>query len=96
MVGIVSERDVVRMLHERGAAALSRPVADIMTSQVITCSPDDSVDSLSVLMTTHACGTSGRRERPNGRDRQLGDVVKLRMEELQARGEQLEAYITQG
>ena len=39
LVGIVSERDVVRMLHEHGAAALGRPVADIMTSQVITCSP---------------------------------------------------------
>ena len=37
LVGIVSERDVVRMLHEHGAAVLGRPVADIMTSQVITC-----------------------------------------------------------
>ena len=97
LVGIVSERDVVCMLHERGAAALSRPVADIMTSQVITCSPDDSVDSLSVLMTTHRVRHVPVVE--NGRMAgivSIGDVVKLRMEELQARGEQLEAYITQG
>jgi len=97
LVGIVSERDVVRMLHEHGAAALGRPVADIMTSQVITCSPDDSVDSLSGLMTTHRV-----RHVPVVENGQLagivsiGDVVKTRMEALQAEREQLEAYITQG
>src|SRR6201996_7470345 len=51
LVGIVSERDGVRKLHERGADILRRPVADIMTTVVATCTPDDSVDSLSALMT---------------------------------------------
>ena len=51
VVGIVSERDVVRMLHEIGAELLRRPVSDIMTTLVATCSPHDSVDSVSVLMT---------------------------------------------
>jgi CBS domain-containing protein len=97
LVGIVSERDVVRMLHEHGAAALGRRVAEIMTSEVITCSPEDSVDSLSVLMTTHRV-----RHVPVMDNGQLagivsiGDVVKTRMEALQAEREQLEAYITQG
>lgn len=97
LVGIVSERDVVRMLHEYGAAALGRPVADIMTSQVITCSPDDSVDSLSGVMTTNRV-----RHVPvidNGHLAgivSIGDVVKIRMEALQAERAQLEAYITQG
>lgn len=97
LVGIVSERDVVRMLHEFGAGALARPVADIMTSEVITCSLDDSVDGLSVLMTTHRV-----RHVPVTENGQLvgivsiGDVVKTRMEALQAEREQLEAYITQG
>ncbi len=97
LVGIVSERDVVRMLHEYGAGALNRPVADIMTSAVVTCSPDDSVDSLSGLMTTHRV-----RHVPVVENGQLagivsiGDVVKTRMEALQAEREQLEAYITQG
>jgi CBS domain-containing protein len=97
LVGIVSERDVVRMLHEHGAAALGRRVADIMTSQVITCSPDDSVDSLSGLMTTHRVRHVPVVE--NGRLAgivSIGDVVKTRMEQLQAEREQLEAYITQG
>jgi CBS domain-containing protein len=97
LVGIVSERDVVRMLHQHGAAALGKPVADIMTSEVITCSPDDSVDSLSGLMTNHRV-----RHVPVLENGQLagivsiGDVVKVRMEALQAEREQLEAYITQG
>jgi CBS domain-containing protein len=97
LVGIVSERDVVRMLHEHGAGALGRPVADIMTSEVITCSPEDTVDSLSGLMTTHRV-----RHVPvmdNGHLAgivSIGDVVKTRMEALQAEREQLEAYITQG
>lgn len=97
LVGLVSERDVVRMLHEHGAAALGRRVADIMTSRVITCSPEDSIDSLSGLMTTNRV-----RHVPVVENGQLagivsiGDVVKTRMEALQAEREQLAAYITQG
>ncbi|MEU0495970.1 CBS domain-containing protein [Mycobacterium sp. NPDC006124] len=97
VIGIVSERDVVRMLHEHGAGALGRPVADIMTSDVVTCSPEDTVDGLSALMTNHRV-----RHVPvvdGGRLAgivSIGDVVKTRMEELQAEREQLAAYITQG
>jgi CBS domain-containing protein len=97
LVGIVSERDVVRKLHALGADLLGRPVSEIMTAQVITCSPTDSVDSLSVLMTTNRV-----RHVPVIDDGELagivsiGDVVKTRMEELQTQQEQLEAYITQG
>jgi CBS domain-containing protein len=97
LVGIVSERDVVRKLHEFGVELLGRPVSEIMTAQVITCTPADSVDSLSVLMTTNRV-----RHVPVIEGGQLagivsiGDVVKTRMEELQTQQEQLEAYITQG
>ncbi|OBI21521.1 CBS domain-containing protein [Mycobacterium sp. E2497] len=51
VVGIVSERDVVRQLHTHGASVLSRPVSKIMTATVATCTKADTVDSLSVLMT---------------------------------------------
>jgi CBS domain-containing protein len=97
LVGIVSERDVVRKLHELGADLLALPVSEIMTAQVITCSPADSVDSLSALMTTNRV-----RHVPviDGGELagivSIGDVVKTRMEELQTQQEQLEAYITQG
>ena len=97
LVGIVSERDVVRKLHEMGADILKRPVSEIMTTLVATCAPGDSVDSLSALMTTNRV-----RHVPvmdNGRLAgivSIGDVVKTRMEELEAQHEQLQAYITQG
>jgi CBS domain-containing protein len=97
LVGIVSERDVVRKLHELGVELLGRPVSEIMTAQVITCTPADSVDSLSALMTTNRVRhvpviDSGALAGIVS----IGDVVKTRMEELQTQQEQLEAYITQG
>jgi CBS domain-containing protein len=97
LVGIVSERDVVRKLHELGSDILRRPVSEIMTTLVVTCTPEDSVDSLSALMTENRV-----RHVPvvvNGRLAgivSIGDVVKTRMEELEAQQEQLQAYITQG
>lgn len=95
--GIVSERDVVRKLHELGAELLRRPVSDIMTTLVATCSPEDTVDSLSVLMTTnrvrHVPVVVGGRLAGIV---SIGDVVKTRMEELEREHQQLQAYITQG
>ena len=97
LAGIVSERDVVRKLHERGAELLAQPVSDIMTTLVATCVPSDSLDSLSVLMTKNRV-----RHIPVLENGQLagivsiGDVVKRRMEELEAEQEQLQAYITRG
>ena len=95
--GIVSERDVVRKLHEHGADLLSRRVSDIMTSVVVTCQPGDAVDSLSGLMTKHRV-----RHVPVIDGGQLagivsiGDVVKTRMEELESEQKQLQDYITRG
>jgi CBS domain-containing protein len=97
LVGIVSERDVVRKLHELGAEILRRPVSEIMTTLVATCAPSDSVDSLSALMTKNRV-----RHVPvmdNGRLAgivSIGDVVKTRMEQLELEQQQLQAYITQG
>lgn len=97
VVGIVSERDVVRKLHEHGPGLLRLQVADIMSSVVVTCSPDDAVDDLSALMTNNRV-----RHVPVLDDGRLvgivsiGDVVKNRMDELQAEHEHLQAYITQG
>lgn len=96
-VGIVSERDVVRGLHTHGADVLARPVSEIMTTEVLTCGLESSVNDLSVLMTE-----SRMRHVPVVSEGQLvgivsiGDVVKTRMEELKDEQEQLQAYITQG
>ncbi|PRX97366.1 CBS domain-containing protein [Allonocardiopsis opalescens] len=95
--GIVSERDVVRRLHEQGAGLLDRPVSEIMTTSVVTCGPDDTVDSLTITM------TEGRfRHLPvldGGRlvgIVSIGDVVKSRISQLEHDHQQLEAYITGG
>ncbi|MEV0681561.1 CBS domain-containing protein [Actinosynnema sp. NPDC050436] len=97
IAGIVSERDVVRHLHDRGAGLLASAVADIMTAEVFTCSPKDSVDSLTVLMTERRI-----RHVPVVADGGLvgivsiGDVVKSRISQLEEGQDQLTAYIAQG
>jgi CBS domain-containing protein len=97
IVGMVSERDVVRKLHERGADLLRRPVSELMTKVVVTCTPDEPVDDLAALMTYNRVRHVPVLE--NGRLAgivSIGDVVKTRMEQLQTEQEQLQAYITRG
>ena len=97
VIGIVSERDVVRRLHERGAELLAVPVEEIMTTQVVTCTPNDGVDSLAAIMTERRI-----RHMPVIDDGRLvgivsiGDVVKSRIQQLESDREQLESYIAQG
>jgi CBS domain-containing protein len=97
VVGIVSERDVVRKLHEHGVDLLRLPVSEIMTTMVATCTTTDTVDHLSVLMTNkrvrHVPVMEG--------DRlvgivSIGDIVKQRMEELESEQRALQDYITRG
>jgi CBS domain-containing protein len=93
--GIVSERDVVRHLQTQGADVLDAPVSAIMTVDLHTATPQDSVDDLMVLMTDKRI-----RHVPVVVDDALvgivsiGDVVKHRLEELQSERDQLTAYIT--
>jgi CBS domain-containing protein len=97
VTGIVSERDVVRRLHERGGDLLNIRVRDIMTTEVFTCLPTDSVDSLAATMTERRI-----RHMPVVVEGRLvgivsiGDVVKSRITELESDREQLESYITHG
>jgi len=97
VVGIVSERDIVRKLDERGADLLSAPVSEIMTRDVFTCAPEDTVDSLAETMTERRI-----RHMPVLRDGRLagivsiGDVVKSHIRQLTTDREQLESYIAHG
>jgi CBS domain-containing protein len=97
VVGIVSERDVVRQLHARGADLLGAKVSDIMTTSVFTCLPTDSVNSLAETMTERRI-----RHMPVVTDGELvgivsiGDIVKTRIGELESDREQLESYIARG
>ncbi|HEX5403701.1 MAG TPA: CBS domain-containing protein [Pseudonocardiaceae bacterium] len=97
VIGIVSERDVVRRLRERGGDLLSATVGEIMTADVLTCSPEDTVDHLAEVMTERRI-----RHVPVLRDGELvgivsiGDVVKSRISQLETDREQLESYIVRG
>ena len=93
VTGIVSERDVVRLMHS-DANALAAPVSSIMTVEVYTCEPDDHIDDLMRLMTEKRI-----RHVPVVVDDRLsgivsiGDVVKTRIGELEFEREQLSKYI---
>ena len=98
ITGIVSERDVVRRLHQRGPELLAAPTGDIMTTVVATCRPTDDVETLTVLMTEKRV-----RHVPVVDDAgsltgivSIGDVVKSRIDQLEGDRRQLEAYISQG
>ncbi|MFD2138933.1 CBS domain-containing protein [Ancylobacter oerskovii] len=73
VVGIFSERDVVRAIAERGAAALRAPVADLMSRNMISCQMDDSVDHVRALMDTHHV-----RHLPVLENHQLVGVLSIR------------------
>ncbi|MFR9749460.1 CBS domain-containing protein [Nocardia sp. 004] len=94
IAGIVSERDVVRCLHTRGAGLLDMPVSAIMTSDVRTCALDDQVDSLRRTMTEHRV-----RHLPVMHEGRLvgivsiGDVVKSAISELATEHEHLVEYL---
>lgn len=92
--GILSERDVVRVLGERGAAALDEPARNVMTAKVITCREIDTVGAIMEKM------TEGKfRHLPVvENDRvvgliSIGDVVKWRVAEYEAEQEALRDYI---
>jgi CBS domain-containing protein len=92
--GIVSERDVVRKLHEFGDELLRRSVASIMSSKVYSCSPDDDTDLLMSIMTDRRI-----RHVPVVKDGilagivSIGDVVKSRIGDLEKDRAELFDYI---
>jgi CBS domain-containing protein len=92
--GILSERDVVRVLGERGAGVLDEPVRSVMTSKVITCRETDTVSAIMEVMTTGKF----RHLPVVESDRivglvSIGDVVKWRVAEYEREQEALHDYI---
>lgn len=93
--GIVSERDVVRRLHD-GDAVLDGPVSAIMTTEVETCGEDTLLDDLMKTMTErrirHVPVTRGGRVTGII---SIGDVVKHRIDQLEFENDQLDHYLHQ-
>lgn len=94
VLGILSERDIVRALAENGAEALSHPVSRRMTEKVISCREQTTIDEVMQMMTRgkfrhmpvieagNLCGVIS-----------IGDVVKLRMAEVEAESRAMRDYI---
>jgi CBS domain-containing protein len=92
--GILSERDIVRVLGERGAGALAEPVSAVMTRKVVSCRPSDTVAGIMEMMTLGKF-----RHLPVLEDGRvvglisIGDIVKHRVQEYEAEQEALRDYI---
>jgi CBS domain-containing protein len=94
IVGIVSERDVVRQIASEGAEVLKKPASAIMTKNVMTCQDGDSEQELMAVMTAKRIRhlpvvTQGKL---NGMI-SIGDVVKFRIEAIEREAENMKAYI---
>ena len=94
LVGIISERDVVRAFAKAGARLTDMHVSDLMTREVMTCAEDDTCAEIMERMTTGKF-----RHLPVLRDNKLvglisiGDVVKQRVEEIERETDAMRDYI---
>ncbi|WP_428408183.1 CBS domain-containing protein [Hyphococcus sp.] len=94
-VGILSERDVVRRLGERGAEAMTMRVSDCMTGNPYTCAPDETIDDLMARMTEKRI-----RHLPVQSSGKIigvisiGDVVKRKIQEAEEEAAALKEYIS--
>jgi CBS domain-containing protein len=95
ILGIVSERDIVRAVAREGAAALSRTARELMTADLITVRGETLVAEALGAMTTHRC-----RHLPVMEEGRLtgmvsiGDLVKARIAEAEQEAENLRAFVT--
>ena len=94
LVGIISERDIIRAISEHAEAVLTLHVEQLMTRDVKTCSPEDQLVDMMQVMTLQRI-----RHLPvieNGALHgivSIGDLVKQRLEEVQGEVEDLKSYI---
>lgn len=97
VVGIVSERDIIKAIATMGAESLSRPVSDIMTRDVISAGVDETVETLLERMTDRRI-----RHLPVMEGARLvgivsiGDLVKAKIDAVEHEAQTLKAYITAG
>jgi CBS domain-containing protein len=94
IVGIISERDIVRVLDDKGPAVLDSPVAETMTRKVVTCAQGETIAEIMERMT----GGKFRHVPVVEQGRligivSIGDVVKARLSELEHEHDALRDYI---
>ena len=95
VAGILSERDIVHGFQRSGASLLETQVSDVMTTDIQTCTPSDTLRNLLAIMTERRV-----RHLPVIEDDRLagivsiGDVVKIRLDDLVTEAEALRGYIS--
>ncbi len=94
LIGVLSERDVLRLMHNRGDAFSREKIGDVMTNRPVTCSADDDVD--------HVMGQMSERRIAKvpvvDGDRlvgivSVGDVIKVMYERVHAENSHLMSYL---
>ena len=94
ILGIISERDIIGAIAERGPEVLGLPVGEIATRTVQTCRPDDSIETVMAIMTKWrirhlpVVGNEGLTGIVS-----IGDVVKFRLEEIASEADALRSYM---
>ena len=95
VIGIISERDIVRSLAKEGASALDRKVSDVMTTEVFSCAPSDRVNDMMAVMSNRRfrhmpviengvlCGVIS-----------MTDVMRKRIDEIQHEADAMRTFIT--
>ncbi len=97
VLGILSERDIARAVADHGTALGTMRVEDLMTREVITCVPGDTIADIMLIMTEKRI-----RHLPVFKDGvmcgliSIGDVVKIRLEEVEHEAEAMREYIARG
>lgn len=95
LIGIISERDYARKVILQGRSSSKTTVSEIMTGNVVSVTPDDSIDTCMTLMTNHNIRHLPVLERDKITGViSIGDLVKATIAEQQQTIEQLEGYIT--
>ncbi len=95
VAGIISERDIVRGLADQGQLVLDKPVSAIMTAQVTTCTPDDTIQSMMEIMTSgHFRHVPVLENGVLSGIVSIGDVVKNRVEECVLEVDSLRTYVS--
>ena len=94
VLGILSERDIVRAVAARGAAALNEPVSESMTEKVETCTGESAINEVMEMMTVgkfrHVPVVEGGRLVGVV---SIGDIVKHRLAEVEAETQAMRDYI---
>lgn len=94
VLGILSERDIIRALAERGASVLDEPISSRMTREVVSCTLASSIDEIMATMTRgkfrHVPVVEAGRL---GGIVSIGDVVKHRLADIEAEHQALRDYI---